>query len=134
MLLKENKMWYKNIPEMLNFLRSKSNLPWLWLDTETTGLLGPKHEQLTQVSSLATKYNFSSNTFDEIGSFDEKIKLTSELKTRYNQPDGGNRRILSFNHYGSGGYKYKDERQIVDEFFDWMSEFSPFISCTECRI
>jgi len=123
--LNENKMWYKTIPEMLNFLKSKSNLHWLWLDTETTGLLGPKHEQLTQVSSLSTKYNFSSNTFDEIGSFDEKIKLTSELKTRYNQPDGGNRRILSFNHYGSGGYKYKDERQIVDEFFDWMSEFSP---------
>ena len=125
MLLKENKMWYKTIPEMLNFLKSKSDLPWLFLDTETTGLLGPKHEQLTQVSALATKYNFSSNTFDEISSFDEKIKLTSELKTRYNQPDGGNRRILSFNHYGSGGYKYKEERQIVDEFFDWMSEFSP---------
>jgi DNA polymerase III epsilon subunit-like protein len=125
MLLKENKMWYKTIPEMLNFLKSKSNLPWLFLDTETTGLLGPKHEQLTQVSALVTKYNFSSNTFDEISSFDDKIKLTSELKTRYNQPDGGNRRILSFNHYGSGSYKYKGEKQIVDEFFDWINEFSP---------
>lgn len=123
--LNENKMWYKTIQEMLNFLKSKSNLPWLWLDTETTGLLGPKKEQLTQVSALATKYNFSSNTFDEIGSFDEKIKLTSEIKTRYNQPDGGNRRILSFNHYGSGGYKYKEEREIVDEFFNWTSKFSP---------
>jgi hypothetical protein len=121
----ENKMWYKTIPEMLNFLKSKSDLPWLWLDTETTGLLGPKHEQLTQVSALATNYDFNSNTFNEIGSFDEKIKLTQQIKTRYNQPDGGNRRILSFNHYGSGGYKYKDERQIVDEFFDWMDEFSP---------
>lgn len=121
----ENKMWYKTIPEILKFLKSKSGMPWLWLDTETTGLLGPKHEQLTQVSALATNYNFSSNTFDEIGSFDEKIKLTSEIKTRYNQPDGGNRRILSFNHYGSGGYKYKDEKQIVNEFFDWMDEFSP---------
>ena len=121
----ENKMWYKTIPEMLNFLKSKSSIPWLFLDTETTGLLGPKHEQLTQVSALATNYDFNSNSFDEIGSFDEKIKLTSEIKTRYNQPDGGNRRILSFNHYGSGSYKYKDEKQIVDEFFDWMSEFSP---------
>ena len=121
----ENKMWYKTIPEMLNFLKSKSDLPWLWLDTETTGLLGPKQEQLTQVSALATNYDFNSNSFDEIGSFDEKIKLTSELKKRYNQPDGGNRRILSFNHYGSGGYKYKEERQIVDEFFDWINEFSP---------
>jgi hypothetical protein len=121
----ENKMWYKTIPEMLNFLKSKSDLPWLWLDTETTGLLGPKHEQLTQVSALATNYDFNSNTFNEIGSFDEKIKLTQQIKTRYNQPDGGNRRILSFNHYGSGGYKYKDEGQIINEFFDWMDEFSP---------
>jgi len=121
----ENKMWYKTIPEMLKFLKSKSDLPWLIIDTETTGLLGPKHEQLTQVSALATNYDFNSNTFNEIGSFDEKIKLTQQIKTRYNQPDGGNRRILSFNHYGSGGYKYKDERQIVDEFFDWMDQFSP---------
>ena len=121
----ENKMWYKTIPEMLNFLKSRSDLPWLFLDTETSGLLGPKQEQLTQVSALATNYNFNSGSFDEIGSFDEKIKLTSELKKRYNQPDGGNRRILSFNHYGSGGYKYKDEKQIVNEFFNWIDKFSP---------
>lgn len=123
--LNENKMWYKTIPEILDWLKLKSKLPFVWVDVETTGLLGPKNEQLTQVSSLATKYNFDSNTFDEIGSFDEKIKLTSEIKTRYNQPDGGNRRILSFNHYGSGGYKYKEEREIVDEFFNWTSKFSP---------
>lgn len=121
----ENKMWYKTIPEILDWLKLKSKLPFVWVDVETTGLLGPKHEQLTQVSALATNYDFNSNSFDEIGSFDEKIKLTSEIKTRYNQPDGGNRRILSFNHYGSGGYKYKEERQIVDEFFDWMTDFSP---------
>lgn len=125
MRVNENKMWYKTIPEILDWLKLKSKLPFVWVDVETTGLLGPKHEQLTQVSALATNYDFNSNSFDEIGSFDEKIKLTSELKKRYNQPDGGNRRILSFNHYGSGGYKYKDERQIVDEFFDWMNEFSP---------
>ena len=125
MRVNENKMWYKTIPEILDWLKLKSKLPFVWVDVETTGLLGPKHEQLTQVSALATNYDFNFNSFDEIGSFDEKIKLTSEIKTRYNQPDGGNRRILSFNHYGSGGYKYKDERQIVDEFFDWMNEFSP---------
>jgi len=125
MRINENKMWYKNLPEILDWLRLKSKLPFVWVDVETTGLLGPKHEQLTQVSALATNYDFNSNKFDEIGSFDEKIKLTQQIKTRYNQPDGGNRRILSFNHYGSGGYKYKDERQIINEFFDWMDEFSP---------
>ena len=122
--LNENKMWYKTIPEILNWLQSKS-VPWIWLDTETTGLKGPKHEQLTQVSAIATKYNFNSNTFDEIGTFDEKIKLTSEIKTRYKLPDGGNRRVLSFNHYGSGNYKYKQEKEIVDDFFNWVDDFAP---------
>lgn len=123
--INENKMWYKTIPQIFEWLESKSNLKWIFLDCETSGLGGPKNEQLTQVSAIATKYNFSSNTFDELGTFDEKIKLTSEIKTRYKQPDGGNRRVLSFNHYGSGNYKYKDEKQIVDQFFDWTNEFSP---------
>ena len=98
--LNENKMWYKTIPEILSWLESKT-IPWVWIDTETTGLEGPKNEQLTQVSAIATKYNFSFNTFGELGTFDEKIKLTSEIKTRYKQPDGGNRKVLSFNHYDS---------------------------------
>jgi DNA polymerase III epsilon subunit-like protein len=123
--INENKMWYKTIPQIFEWLESKTNLKWIFLDCETSGLGGPKNEQLTQVSAIATKYNFSSNTFDELGTFDEKIKLTSEIKTRYKQPDGGNRRVLSFNHYGSGNYKYKDEKQIVDQFFDWTDEFSP---------
>ncbi len=123
--INENKMWYKTIPQIFEWLESKSNLKWIFLDCETSGLGGPKNEQLTQVSAIATKYNFSSNTFDELGTFDEKIKLTSEIKTRYKQPDGGNRRVLSFNHYGSGNYKYKDEKQIVNQFFDWTDEFSP---------
>ncbi len=123
--LNENKMWYKTIPEILSWLESKSKLPWILLDSETSGLLGPKKEQLTQVSAIVTNYNFSSNTFDEIGTFDEKIKLTSEIKTRYKQPGDNSRRILGFNHYGSGNYKYKEEKQIVDDFFNWIKSFSP---------
>jgi len=123
--LNENKMWYKTIPQIFEWLESKSNLKWIFLDCETSGLLGPKHEQLTQVSAIATKYNFNSNTFDEIGTFDEKIKLTSEIKKRYELPDGGNRRVLSFNHYGSGNYKYKQEKEIVDDFFNWVDDFAP---------
>lgn len=123
--LNENKMWYKSISEILNWLDSKSKMPWLWCDTETTGLGGPKVQQLTQVSAIATEYNFSSNTFTELGKYDEKIKLTSEIKTRYSTPGDDSRKILSFNHYGSGKYKYREEREIVDEFFDWMDKYSP---------
>lgn len=127
MILKfnENKMWYKTIPEILNWLRLKSEKPWVLLDCETSGLLGPKQEQLTQVSALATEYNFITNTFKEIDLFDEKIKLTPNIKKRYSEPDGGNRKVLSFNHYGSGNYKYKDEKQILDNFFLWIEDFTP---------
>ena len=125
MIVNENKMWYKSIPEILNWLKSKSNQPWIFLDTETTGLEGPKKEQLTQVSALATEYNFDSNTFNEGDLFDEKIKLNSEIKSRYARPDGGNRRILSFNHYGSGNYKYKQEQLVLDNFFTWLEDYEP---------
>lgn len=121
----ENKMWYKTIPEILGWLESKADMPWLWTDTETTGLGGPKQQQLTQVSSLAAEYDFASNTFKELEVFDEKIKLTDEIKARYAEPGDESRKILSFNRYGTGGYSYKEEQSVVDSFFDWMGRFSP---------
>ena len=48
--INENKMWYKSIPEFLDWLENKSTMPFLLLDTETTGLKGPNQEQLTQIS------------------------------------------------------------------------------------
>ena len=108
--LNENKMWYKTITEILSWLDSKSNMPWVFIDTETTGLVGPKKQQLTQVSALVTDYNFGQNQFTNVASFDEKIKLTSEIKKRYSTPGDDSRKILSFNHYGSGNYKYREAR------------------------
>lgn len=123
--LNENKMWYKTITEILSWLDSKSNIPWVFIDTETTGLGGPKKQQLTQVSALVTDYNFGQNQFTNVASFDEKIKLTSEIKKRYSTPGDDSRKILSFNHYGSGNYKYREEKEIVDEFFNWLEQYSP---------
>ncbi len=123
MMINENKMWYKTIPEILDWLESKSNLTWIFMDTETTGLTGPKNEQLTQVSAIATIYNFDTNSFVEIGNYDQKIKLTSSIKSRYSTPGDTSRKILSFNHYGSGEYKWREEREVVDEFFSWIDGF-----------
>lgn len=123
--LNENKMWYKTIPQILEWLESKSNLPWVWLDTETTGLGGPKVQQLTQVSSIATQYDFNSNNFSEIGTFDEKIKLTDVTKSKFNKPEDKTKWVLGFNHYGTGGYKYKNEEIILGQFFDWINNYSP---------
>jgi DNA polymerase III epsilon subunit-like protein len=122
--LNENKMWYKTIEEMLNYISSK-DIPWVILDTETTGLKGSKEEQLTQVSAIVSRYDIISNEFEELSQFDEKIKLTQKIKDRYAKPDDTTRRILGFNHYGSGNYKYKEERDIVDGFFNWVKEYSP---------
>lgn len=125
--LNENKMWYKSIPEILEWIESKSTLPFIWLDTETTGLGGPKQQQLTQVSAIATQYDFQSNNFSEISTFDEKIKLTDETKSKFLQPEDKTKWVLGFNHYGSGKYKYKNEKDIVDDFFRWISNYSPNI-------
>jgi DNA polymerase III epsilon subunit-like protein len=124
-MINENKMWYKTIPEILNWLDSKSTLPWIWIDTETTGLSGPKKQQLTQVSAIATQYDFNSNSFIELDTYDQKIKLTDDIKSRYNSPGDTSRRILSFNHYGSGQYKWRNEEEVVNEFFNWLERYEP---------
>lgn len=124
----ENKMWYKTIPQILSWLKSKSNMTWVWIDTETTGLGGPKKQQLTQISAISTKYNFSTNSFKELNVFDEKIKLTDETKSKYNDEEDKTKWVLSFNHYGTGGYKYKEEQGVINGFFEWMEQFNnPFL-------
>lgn len=123
--IKENKMWYKSIPEILNWVKEKSKMRWVLLDTETTGLGGPKKEQLTQISAIVCEYDFKTNTFKEIDKFDEKIKLTSYTKSMFDKPDNKTKWVLGFNHYGSGNYKYKEEKEIVDKFFDFINEYKP---------
>jgi 2'-5' RNA ligase/DNA polymerase III epsilon subunit-like protein len=123
--INENKMWYKSIPEILSWLDSKTDMPWVWLDTETTGLGGPKKEQLTQVSCLVTECDFNNNTFKELSQFDEKIKLTSDTKAKYNDEGDRTKWVLGFNHYGSGGYKYKDEETVVNDFFQFITDYEP---------
>ena len=100
-------------------------MPWIFVDVETTGLNGPKKEQLTQVSCLVTECDFDNNEFKELGQFDEKIKLTNDTKSKYNEPEDRTKWVLGFNHYGSGGYKYKDEETVVNDFFKFIGEYEP---------
>jgi 2'-5' RNA ligase/DNA polymerase III epsilon subunit-like protein len=123
--IKENKMWYKTIPQILDWVKSKSDMPWLMIDTETTGLGGPKVQQLTQVSAIVMNYDFNSNSFKEIAQFDEKVKLTDETKSKYNNPGDKTKWVLGFNHYGSGNYKYKLESDVLIDFFNWVNDYTP---------
>jgi hypothetical protein len=45
-LLNENKMFWKTIPEILSWLDLKSQMNFIWIDVETTGLIGTKQEQI----------------------------------------------------------------------------------------
>ena len=94
----EHKFWGKSIPDFLEWLKDKSQKEWIWIDTETTGLRGPKLEQLTQVSAISTEYDFNSNTLKETGTFNKKIKLSDETKAQFNQPESRIKWVLSFNH------------------------------------
>ena len=119
--LVENKLWYKTISEFLSWLNSKSNKDFIFIDTETTGLGGSKIEQLTQISAISTNYNYNSNTFTENDFFNQKIKLTDEIKLKMNEPNSEIRKILGFNHYGDGKNKYYDEKSILIKFYDWIN-------------
>ena len=123
--INENKMWYKSISEFLNWLENKSKMPFLLLDTETTGLKGPNQEQLTQISCVSFNYNYSTNSFNKIDDFDEKIKLTDDTKSKFNKKGDDTKFKLKFNKYGSGNYKYKNEKEVIDSFFNYISEYSP---------
>lgn len=121
--LLEHKLWYKTIPQLLNWIEKKSiDNDWVWLDTETTGLGGPKKTQLTQISAISTKYNFKSNTFTKKDSFNKKIKLTEDTKRKMNQPDSNVKWVLSFNRYGEKAGKYFDEDFVMNEFHQWLNE------------
>ena len=121
--LLENKMWGKTIPELLNWLKDKSDKYWVFTDTETTGLPSDPYEiQLTQVSGLAVTYNSSINEFEEHGYFDKKIKLTSKTKELLKTPTKI-RKVLSFNHYGNKAATYYEEAEILEEFHSFLTEW-----------
>lgn len=122
--LLEHKFWGKTIPEFLTWLDSKSDKHWVILDTETTGLPSDPYDiQLTQVSCLVVKYNSKTNTFEEVDSFDKKIKLTSKTLSLMKRTDSRIAKVLSFNHYGKGGLKYHEEENVLSDFFDFISQY-----------
>ena len=121
-LIVEHKLWGKSIQEFLNWLESKCDQDWAWIDTETTGLSSDKYDvQLTQIASIVTKYDFGSNQFSEIDSFNKKLKLTDKTKRSFD----GNRikGVLKFNHYGQKNTKYYPEDTTIEEFFEWLEDF-----------
>ena len=114
----------KSITEFLQWIKSKSSNYWAWVDTETTGLPTETYEvQLTQVSCIMTKYNFESNKFQELASYDKKIELTPETLSLI---DSGNTRIkdvLKFNHYEQENTIYYGESEVLNKFLKFLNGY-----------
>ncbi|MFW6225861.1 MAG: PolC-type DNA polymerase III [bacterium] len=120
--LLEHKLWYKTITQFLRWLEEKSyNMDFVFTDTETTGLGGPKKKQLTQISAISSKYFISNNTFIEKDTFSHKIKLTPETRQK-KLTDSDINRALKLNRYGDTVSDYLDERETVKMFYDWLKD------------
>jgi DNA polymerase III alpha subunit (gram-positive type) len=121
----EHKFWDKSIPEFLNWSKSKSNRYWIFLDTETTGLKSDPYEiQLTQVSCIVCKFNFENNSFVEVDTFNKKIKLTGKTLSLIKNTESRIKKVLSFNHYGKSGIEYHDEKNVLEDFFKFISKYN----------
>ena len=86
-----------NSPEAVSWVKEKSDKYWVLCDTETTGLPSDPYEvQLTQISCIVIKYDFESNTFKELGTYNKKLKLSEKTLGLMNDPSSRIKKVLSF--------------------------------------
>jgi len=126
---------FLTISEFIEYVKSLSN-NWIFIDTETTGLGGSKRQQLTQVAGTKTQFSFPN--FNEEDIFNEKIILSEEIKKRmvkdpeWEKPirwgkgeilPNSTKDVLSFTRYGSWDGEYKDENDVIDNFYNWVNSF-----------
>ena len=120
----EHKFWGKSIPEFLDWIKQKEDRYFVLLDTETTGLPSDPYEiQLTQISCIVSKYNFDENSFEEIETFDKKLKLSDTSLELMKKPGTRIKNVLSFNHYGKRGIQFHDEGETLEHFFEFLEKF-----------
>ena len=122
--IKEHKFWGKTIVDFLNWLKYKSEKHFVLVDVESTGLPGEGYEiQLTQVSCIVIKYNFDSNTFEEIDTYNKKIKLSKNTLNLMKDPNTRIKWVLSFNHYGQSDVRFHDEEETLKDFYDFLKPY-----------
>jgi DNA polymerase III epsilon subunit-like protein len=119
----EHKFWGKSIGDLLEWIEVSSKSNWIFLDIETTGLKSDPYEiQITQISCISTKFNLDKVEFQEVETFNKKIKLTDKTKSIFGRPDSRVKKILSFNRYGQKGTSYQEEDLVLDELSKFIQK------------
>ena len=136
---------HKNQLQILNYFEALSkDKIFIFCDTETSGLGGHKKQQLTQISAISYEYNYQQNKLKETGTFNKKIKISSDMRGRLEDPKDRIKQVFKFNHYGDkikddpkikklldelNHYgdkiiedpKYYDEQEIIKDFKNWVT-------------
>ena len=140
--LLEHKL-HKNQYQLLDYIEKLSiNNTFVFVDTESTGLGGHKHQQLTQISAIAYDYDYKNNTFKELSNFNKKIKISPDVRKRLYDKNRKYKpiipgtmditKVFKFNRYGDKipyDTKYYDEIKIINEFKKWLSnlDYKPLL-------
>lgn len=122
--INEHKFWGKTPAEFINWFDSISNKQFITLDTETTGLPSDPYEiQLVQVGCTVSEYDQASGKFNEIDSYNKKIKLTPETKEIMNRPDSRVKQVLGYNRYGERNKKYHNESDTLKDLYRFVGQY-----------
>jgi DNA polymerase III epsilon subunit-like protein len=114
---------YLSTEELFNWFNERRNHTFIALDTETTGLAGPRMDQLTQIAAIAFSFDYDTLKFTEISRYNKKISLTPEIKALKQLPGSKIQGALKYNRYGVSGGKFEDEQVIINELVDFVGQF-----------
>ena len=114
---------YLSTEELFSWLEQRRNHTFVALDTETTGLKGPRMDQLTQIAAIAFSFDYDTLTFSEVSRYNKKISLTPEIKALKQLPDSKIQGALKYNRYGVSGGKFQDEQIVINELVDFVGQF-----------
>jgi len=121
--MEKHNRYTQPIKSFLNDLNGFQGKCLIFLDTETTGLKGPKVEQLTQIAAIAV--HMMNGEFVMFSSYNHKIELTSKTWDRIEkEPDSdwNVKNVLKFNHYLEWDRKYIPESKAITSLLKWIDK------------
>jgi DNA polymerase III alpha subunit (gram-positive type) len=107
------------IKELLQKLEQYNNKTFIWFDTETTGFNFDRPLQITQIAALATD-----SQGNELGRFNEKTELESDIKPLASNPESGVSKALSINRYFDDTSDKREHQAVLKDFVEWVYSFS----------